>query len=502
MADEDPLTQISQDDNEDEQSERTLIAKELANENPACCDSCWACLLNDYLEDDLILGPDSDSSADKESEEYRSVDLVLSSSRRKDKKKRKKKKKKKSESGKFKSSKSLPEEPSITDEGTDLSNMFIPGVDDPPNSSELDPEAFGFVDDNVVVDRYQRDPTEAISSSHILNDNLSLEVKPSDPDGDRLTDRLLKKKKKKKKRSSSKRRPDRFEALHDDGSEAKQSSIPSDIGVLPSSSSTANSRAPLEAELAMAEPDMLIDLDDNKATFSRPRSRSRRREHRANLWDDVIEGLDEDIELPQESRSPEGPRIEDNEERSTRSRRSRRSRSRARRYDLSDELDLRDPATTRDSLDYLESKRRPSDRARDTSPHVLDLQLVPNRTGGDGTVDFPIEIPSNPSQVYHDGQNEELTAELLYSRTDKYDSPRQTRLSSRYDDKGRPRRSRRKSNHKYHSESRAIDLDVDDAVVKMLYADLPKRDKETRRLDRNSALERIRAIKNRIASTS
>ena len=474
MEEEDPpILATTNDDNDDELSEGTLLEKELAKDTPACCDSCWACLLNDYLEDELNFGSDDDNNSDKEfDDQHRRIDRIdytLSSfSKKKDRKKSKKKKKSKSKSKEL--PKTYPDDPSITDEPTDLSNVFVPGADNPTKPSKEDPEEVG--------DRYQTSQVSRYIHRPVPDDILSLEVKPSDPDGERLSDKH--ERRRRKKRSSSKRRSHHYDVQHDDMTSLKDT-IPSDVGVLPTSS-TATSRRPHDTE-----GDGFINLDDNKASYSRPRSRSRRR------WDGEGDGhLEEEEE--EATRSPKGKVLDYDEERSMRSR--QRSRSRARHHGVDDELDLRDPSNTRERMDYVESKRNPSN-------HVLDLQLVPNRTGGDGTVDFPIEIPSSPSQAYHDGHNDDLAEELMQLRGDKYDTRRHSTSYSAWDDKRRPRRStRRRSKERYQSDSRGIDLDVDAAVAKMLYADLPKRDKETRRLDRNSALERIRAIKNRIASSS
>ena len=463
MEEEDsPILATTNDDNDDELSEGTLLEKELANETPACCDSCWACLLNDYLEDELIYGSDDDKDSDKESDDqHRSIDRIdytLSSwSKKKDKKKSKKKKKSKSKGKEL--PKILPDDPSITDERTDLSSMFVPGADNPTKSSK-DQEG----------DRYQTAQVSRYIHRPVPDDTLSLEVKPSDPDGERLSDKHDRRRR--KKRSSSKRRSHHFDLQQDDMTSLRDT-IPSDICVLPTSSTATSRRG-----------DGQIDLDDNKATVSKPRSRSRRH------WDEDVDGHPEE----EETRSPKGQLLDYDEERSLRSR--RRSRSRARHHVLDDELDLRDPSNTRERMDYVESKRNPSN-------HVLDLELVPNRTGGDGTVDFPIEIPSSPSQMYQDGHDDDLAEELMKLRGDKYGSRRHSTSYAAWDENRRSRRStRRRSKERYLSDPRGIDLDVDAAVAKMLYADLPKRDKETRRLDRNSALERIRAIKNRIASSS
>jgi hypothetical protein len=535
------------DDSKPGESETTLTI-----ERQGCCDTIWACLLNDYLDDDLLLVSAIESKRKarklgvlepRSSKVVFGGDLIdLGSVEDKDKTKKKghKKKKRKSHSREKVAVAELPEEPSLK------SNPIKPVTTDgaiPAVLSNVSKNTSPPRNANIASDRYHH---------HKPSETRPISPKPVDNKGPgparelpSVLDLRPTIKKTRSSRSKAKEPQERqmsglLEIPVAVNIPEKRGSIPFNLAV-PKALSTVSSRTPLEPEgdeaerlvhaKKLAEAEKLVE-----AMLSKNRSRARRKAAVEEL--ELLKAKLANkrahtavvVEPAKERRSPEETNIYERDERSMISRKSH-SRHQHQHRDVN-EVDMREPDITRDSHMYDEPTRRTPHVDRGDSTHtrskanidsrdvhgynevirrVSDLEMSTRsrkstrehsydqtRTGlrreadqatvGVGTPDQPIEIlpisrhRNNSSLTTHSSRREERELESFPTMERKYSLRKSHSKSIKFD-------------------GEIVDEDNEDEQMRKFLSDEQKRERETRRLDRRSALLRIRAIKTRIANS-
>jgi hypothetical protein len=532
--------EVVDDDSKPGESETSLTI-----ERPGCCDTIWACLLNDYIDDDLLLVSAIESKRKARklgSLEPRSskvvfggdlIDLDSVEYRDKTKKKTHKKKKRKSHSREKATAEELPEEPSPTKpDPTDGAISTVPSNVTKNSSSPSNV--------NVATDRYHHKPGETRPITPKPVANKWPEREPPDLVDLRPTIKKTRSSRSKAKESQEQQMSGLLEIPAAVNIPDKRGSIPFNLAV-PKALSTVSSRTPLEPEgdeaerlvhaKKLAEAEKLVE-----AMLTKNRSRARRKAAVEEL--EFLKAKLENkrahtavvVEPERERRSPKATQLFERDERSMMSRKSHSRHQRQHRD--TNEVDMREPDITRDSHVYDEPTRRTPHVDRGESSHTrskanLDSRDVHGRNEVTRRVsDMEMSTRSRKSTRVHsfdqtrNGLRREADQatvgvgtpdqpiEILPISRHRHNS-NSTTYSSRREEKelesvptGERKSSRRKSNAKSikFDEDIADEHDEDEQMRKFL-SDEQKRERETRRLDRRSALLRIRAIKTRIANS-